>query len=87
MLKTGQDYLQNGKASRPCRVVHLEVSAKSYRFYGFCFTMITVVGKGCVQALANGLIDSFSYLRYIIKKLFVSIIYCIFAFEFIMFDL
>ena len=87
MLKTRRDYLQNHRASEPCRVVHLKVSAKSYRFYGFCFTMITVVGKGRVQALANGLIDSFSYLRYIIKKLFVSIIYCIFAFEFIMFDL
>ena len=87
MLKTRRDYLQNNSASEPCRVVHLEVSAKSYRFYGFCFTMITVVGKCCVQALANGLIDSFSYLRYIIKKLFVSIIYCIFAFEFITFDL
>ena len=49
--------------------------------------MIMVVGKGCVQAFANGLIDSFSYLRYIRKKLFVSIIYCIFAFEFITFDL
>ena len=87
MLKTRRDYLQNNRASEPCRVVHLEVSAKSYRFYGFCFTMITVVGKGRVQALANGLIDSFSYLRYIRKKLFVSIIYCIFAFEFITFDL
>lgn len=87
MLKTRRDYLQNSIASRPCRVVHLEVSAKSYWFYGFCFTMITVVGKGRVQALVNGLIDSFSYLRYIRKKLFVSIIYCIFAFEFITFDL
>ena len=87
MLKIRRDYLQNNRASEPCRVVHLKVSAKSYRFYGFCFTMITVVGKGCVQALANGLIDSFSYLRYIRKKLFVSIIYCIFAFEFITFDL
>lgn len=87
MLKTRRDHLQNNRASEPCRVVHLKVSAKSYRFYGFCFTMIAVVRKGRVQALANGLIDSFSYLRYIIKKLFVSIIYCIFAFEFIMFDL
>ena len=87
MLKTRRDYLQNNRASEPCRVVHLEVSAKSYRFYGFCFTIITVVGKGCVQAFANGLIDSFPYLRYIRKKLFVSIIYCIFAFEFITFDL
>lgn len=87
MLKTRRDYLQNNRASRPCRVVHLEVSAKSYRFYGFSFTMIMVVGKGCVQAFANGLIDGFPYLRYIRKKLFVSIIYCIFAFEFITFDL
>ena len=87
MLKTRRDYLQNGKASQPCRVVLLEVSAKSYRFYGFCLTMITVGRKGCVQALVNGLVDSFSYLRYIRKKLFVSIIYCIFAFEFITFDL
>ena len=87
MLKTRRDYLQNSIASQPCKVVLREVSAKSYWFYGFCFTMITVVGKGRVQALANGLVDSFSYLRYIIKKLFVSIIYCIFAFEFIMFDL
>ena len=51
MLKTRRDYLQNGKASRPCRVVHLEVSAKSYRFYGFCFTMITVVGKAVCKLL------------------------------------
>lgn len=87
MLKIRRDYLQNNRASEPCRVVHLKVSAKSYRFYGFCFTMITVGRKGRVQALANGLIDSFSYLRYIRKKLFVSIIYCIFAFEFITFDL
>lgn len=87
MLKTRRDYLQNNSASRLCRVVHLEVNAKSYWFYGFCFTMITVGRKGRVQALTNGLIDCFSYLRYIIKKLFVSIIYCIFAFEFIMFDL
>lgn len=87
MLKTRRDYLQNNSASRLCRVVHLEISAKSYLFYGFCFTMITVVGKGRVQALANGLVDSFSYLKYIRKKLFVSIIYCIFAFEFITFDL
>ena len=63
MLKTRRDYLQNSIASRPCRVVHLEVSAKSYRFYDFCFTMITEGRKGCVQALANGLVDSFSYLR------------------------
>lgn len=87
MLKTRWDYLQNNRASRPCRVVLREVSAKSYWFYGFCFTMITVGRKGRVQALTNGLIDSFSYLRYIRKKLFVSIIYCIFAFEFITFDL
>jgi len=45
MLKTRRDYLQNNSASRLCRVVHLEISAKSYLFYGFCFTMITVVGK------------------------------------------
>lgn len=87
MLKIRRDYLQNNRASEPCRVVHLKVSAKSYRFYGFCFTMITVGRKGRVQALVNGLVDSFSYLRYIRKKLFVSIIYCIFAFEFITFDL
>lgn len=87
MLKIRRDYLQNGKASQPCKVVLLEVSAKSYRFYAFNLTMITVVRKGRVQALVNGLVDSFSYLRYIRKKLFVSIIYCIFAFEFITFDL
>ena len=69
MLKTRRDYLQNNSASEPCRVVHLEVSAKSYRFYGFCFTMITVVGKGCVQALANGLVDSFSYYKIYNKKI------------------
>lgn len=76
MLKTRRDYLQNGKASQPCRVVLLEVSAKSYLFYGFCFTMITVVGKGCVQALVNGLVDSFSYLIY--KKKIVCFDYILY---------
>jgi len=69
MLKTRRDYLQNNRASEPCRVVHLKVSAKSYRFYGFCFTMITVVGKGRVQALVNGLVDSFSYFKIYKKKI------------------
>ena len=69
MLKTRRDYLQNNRVSEPCRVVHLEVSAKSYLFDGFCFTMITVVGKGRVQALVNGLVDSFSYFKIYKKKI------------------